>query len=428
MKRLTTTICLTLAVLLGSTGVSFALPECNGSPVVGSKSDSAEWDNCEGTHIFAKSGNKYVGELRNGKKHGQGTYTYADGDKYVGEFRNDKYNGQGTVTYADGRIKEGIWKDGKFQYAQQVTPPAKERESSYCLNLRRRSHEERLDTKLHHNSHEYKAEQAYHRRDYAEAVCWWKALARSEWTDRSGRPYKETVTSWNNLGYLYTAGIGVPKDHKVAMKWYRLAAKAGSVDAQANMGASYEAGNGVPKDLIIAKKWYRLAASKGHKIAIRQLKLPKFQDIVVTASAASEKQLVTNIAKAYFSKNYLDMCHGSNIISKYQITNIEKRLNHIFDLMFISLQRSSGTFSKTLDEYKDRAWERSLKAIDQDRVITMAKMVGFGTPGLSMDGKIQMQLACNKIINLLNMLINTTEMAAKKEGIGGKVKKRKRNF
>jgi hypothetical protein len=164
MKRLTTTICLTIAMLLGSAGVSFALPECAGSPLIGSKYDVASWDGCEGTHTFgygekyvgeyrngkpngqftvtyangdkyvgefrdgkrngqgtytwAKSGNKYVGEYRNGKKK-QGTYTWAkSGNKYVGEWRNGKKNGLGTLTFASGRIKEGIWKDNKFQYVQ----------------------------------------------------------------------------------------------------------------------------------------------------------------------------------------------------------------------------------------------------------------------------------------------------------------------
>jgi hypothetical protein len=98
MRRLTATICLTLAVLLGSAGESFALPAC--------PSD------------------------QNQTKHNCfGTSTFANGNKYVGEFRNDNFNGQGTKTYADGKIEEGIWKDDKFQYAQKVTPPVIARKS-----------------------------------------------------------------------------------------------------------------------------------------------------------------------------------------------------------------------------------------------------------------------------------------------------------
>ena len=51
-----------------------------------------------------------------------GTYTFSTGDKYVGEFKDGKYNGQGTYTHANGGIKEGIWKNGAFLYAQKLAP------------------------------------------------------------------------------------------------------------------------------------------------------------------------------------------------------------------------------------------------------------------------------------------------------------------
>ena len=65
MKRLAATICLTIAVLLGSVGAGYALPPC--------PSDQNQYYyNCYGTYTFA-SGAKYVGEFRDDKKHGQGT-------------------------------------------------------------------------------------------------------------------------------------------------------------------------------------------------------------------------------------------------------------------------------------------------------------------------------------------------------------------
>jgi hypothetical protein len=59
------------------------------------------------------NGNKYVGEIKDGKLHGQGTSTFPNGDKYVGEFKNNKYNGQGTYTTSGGLKYTGYWKDGK---------------------------------------------------------------------------------------------------------------------------------------------------------------------------------------------------------------------------------------------------------------------------------------------------------------------------
>jgi hypothetical protein len=35
----------------------------------------------------------------------------------VGDFKDDKYNGQGTYTFSDGRVERGIWKNNKFDKA-----------------------------------------------------------------------------------------------------------------------------------------------------------------------------------------------------------------------------------------------------------------------------------------------------------------------
>ena len=53
-------------------------------------------------HILIPYGNKYVGEFKDGGKHGQGTMTTSDGRKYVGEFKDGLPNGQGTITWPDG--------------------------------------------------------------------------------------------------------------------------------------------------------------------------------------------------------------------------------------------------------------------------------------------------------------------------------------
>ncbi len=66
MKALTTAICLTIAVFLGSVGIAYALPPC---PL------SGYYDNCFGTSTYA-NGDEYVGEYRNNKFHGRGTYTF----------------------------------------------------------------------------------------------------------------------------------------------------------------------------------------------------------------------------------------------------------------------------------------------------------------------------------------------------------------
>ena len=77
---------------------------------------SEVWNNCYGTYYFSGKnlGDKYTGEWKNDKRHGQGTYTHANGAKYVGNFKDAKINGQGTYTYAHGAKYVGNFKDEKY--------------------------------------------------------------------------------------------------------------------------------------------------------------------------------------------------------------------------------------------------------------------------------------------------------------------------
>ena len=82
----------------------------------------------EDESITFPDGSRYVGEFKDGKRHGQGTYTWYDPfnkdyeNKYVGQWKDDKQSGQGTWTLTcvfTLKWKElhakyvGQWKDGK---------------------------------------------------------------------------------------------------------------------------------------------------------------------------------------------------------------------------------------------------------------------------------------------------------------------------
>ena len=84
------------------------------------------------TFIYS-NGDKYVGDWKNGKPHGQGAKTYQHGYKYVGAWKNGNWNGQGTKTFADGRVLEGIWKDDRFQYARKAPSPRRARRRAGSL-------------------------------------------------------------------------------------------------------------------------------------------------------------------------------------------------------------------------------------------------------------------------------------------------------
>jgi len=87
----------------------------NGDEFVGEFKDGKRHG--QGTYTFGPdsewAGDKYEGEWKDGKRNGQGTYISADGREYVGEFKDNKRNGMFTVTYASGSKFVGEYKDGK---------------------------------------------------------------------------------------------------------------------------------------------------------------------------------------------------------------------------------------------------------------------------------------------------------------------------
>jgi hypothetical protein len=71
----------------------------------------------KGTMIYPeKGGRKYVGQFKNGKRDGKGTYMFSDGTKssgqkqYEGGWKEDMPSGKGTLTFYDGRKFVGEWK------------------------------------------------------------------------------------------------------------------------------------------------------------------------------------------------------------------------------------------------------------------------------------------------------------------------------
>jgi len=72
------------------------------------------------------------------------------------------------------------------------------------------------------------------------------------------------LNAQHSLGFMYSAGRGVPQDFNEAVKWYRMAAEQGNPWGQFNLAITYADGRGVDQDLVKAHCWYNLAASQGH--------------------------------------------------------------------------------------------------------------------------------------------------------------------
>ena len=99
-------------------------------------------------------------------------------------------------------------------------------------------------------------------RDYAEAVKWFRLAAQ-----------QGNVEAQYDLGVMYTQGQGVPQDYAQSVKWFRLAAQQGFAKAQFNLGAMYNNGTGVSKDYVRAHLWFDISAASGNTDANKILDL-----------------------------------------------------------------------------------------------------------------------------------------------------------
>jgi len=128
MRKLTATLCLTLAVLLGVGGCTTldsysgsyggTLLPCTGNPQI------VPWTNCRG-YMKLSDGMEYEGDFFQNKPHGQGTATAIAphplaGQKQVGEYREGIFHGQGTITvtvpHPEAEQKQvGEFREGKLK-------------------------------------------------------------------------------------------------------------------------------------------------------------------------------------------------------------------------------------------------------------------------------------------------------------------------
>ena len=101
------------------------------------------------------------------------------------------------------------------------------------------------------------ASAAYKRGDHETARRLFRPLAE-----------KGNVGAQVNLANLYALqGEGVYA--KEAALWYRKAAEQGHARSQSNLGALYSAGQGVPRDYVQAHMWFNLAASREDERHVR---------------------------------------------------------------------------------------------------------------------------------------------------------------
>ena len=88
--------------------------------------------------------------------------------------------------------------------------------------------------------------------DYHAAFKWYMRAAR-----------QGVLAAVNNIGLMYSKGLGLKQNYKEAARFYKIAADEGFADALHNLGCLYEQGNGVEKSITQAMKFWKMAAEKG---------------------------------------------------------------------------------------------------------------------------------------------------------------------
>ena len=92
----------------------------------------------------------------------------------------------------------------------------------------------------------------YSKKDFVNAFEWYMKAAKMGY-----------LNAMNQVGYMYSNGLGVSKDQAKTIEWYTKAANQGYALSQKNLAWAYRTGNGVAKDENKAIMWYEKAALQG---------------------------------------------------------------------------------------------------------------------------------------------------------------------
>ena len=93
---------------------------------------------------------------------------------------------------------------------------------------------------------------AYYRKGlYDKADDWYRFVVEA------GKPNSQCF----RIGKYYENGQGVQQDYSEALKWYRIAANNGNIEAKIKVGIFYRDGLGSEQNYSEAKKWFERASN-----------------------------------------------------------------------------------------------------------------------------------------------------------------------
>ncbi len=79
---------------------------------VGELTEDCAYRDGLGTYYWMDLGRIYVGQFRNGKRHGYGIQASVSGQRHTGMWKNGKKHGSGSIRFTSGKTCTGLWRDG----------------------------------------------------------------------------------------------------------------------------------------------------------------------------------------------------------------------------------------------------------------------------------------------------------------------------
>jgi TPR repeat protein len=97
----------------------------------------------------------------------------------------------------------------------------------------------------------------YHQKQiqYLKAMAWYRLAAN-----------QNIAAAYNNIGLLYTSGVGVSRDHDIALEYYLKAAGNNNYDAMENVAKAFLFGRGLRLDKYRALEWFIKYGDKPDRI------------------------------------------------------------------------------------------------------------------------------------------------------------------
>ena len=153
------------------------------------------------------------------------------------------------ICYLTGLGTEPNIEQGKYWLSQVESYPINERAEgilTHCFN-ERRDFRSIILPKNERNDFD----RCWKDENYIEEIALYKKLMQRD----RGTINEYKAFSYNNMGYLYENGLGVPQDHTKAFEYYYEAAKLDDDTGNCNLGFCYLNCIGVNRDKEMAKYW-----------------------------------------------------------------------------------------------------------------------------------------------------------------------------